>query len=51
METTEAQFKKVDILPVVKYYMDQLGIYDLFNESWISLFVFGNFSFRQPVLG
>jgi transposase len=32
MGTTETQFKKVDILPVVKYYMDQLGIYDLFNE-------------------
>ena len=22
--------KKVDVLPMVKYYMDQLGIYDLF---------------------
>jgi len=32
METTETKFKKVDVLPIVKYYMDQLGIYDLFNE-------------------
>ncbi len=24
--------KKVDVLPMVKYYMDQLGIYDLFAK-------------------
>ena len=31
METTETQFKKLDVMPIVKYYMDQLGIYDLFD--------------------
>jgi len=24
--------KKVDVLPMVKYYMDQLGVYDLFAK-------------------
>ena len=32
MEATETKFKKADVLPIVKYYMDQLGIYDLFSE-------------------
>ncbi len=31
METTETQFKKLDVMPIVKYYIDQLGIYDLFD--------------------
>jgi hypothetical protein len=32
VEATETKFKKADVLPIVKYYMDQLGIYDLFSE-------------------
>jgi transposase len=32
MEAIETKFKKADVLPIVKYYMDQLGIYDLFSE-------------------
>ena len=31
METNGTQFKKLDVMPIVKYYMDQLGIYDLFD--------------------
>ena len=32
MEKLDVITKKVDVLPMVKYYMDQLGIYDLFAK-------------------
>ena len=32
MEANQTKFKKTDVLPIVKYYMDQLGIYGLFSE-------------------
>ncbi len=32
MDQIDAITKKVDVLPMVKYYMDQLGIYDLFAK-------------------
>ena len=32
MEKLDVITKKVDVLPMVKYYMDQLGIYDLFSK-------------------
>jgi transposase len=28
----ESQFKKLDIMPMVKYYMDQLGLHELFSR-------------------
>ncbi len=32
MERLNVITKKIDVLPMVKYYMDQLGIYDLFAK-------------------
>ena len=32
MEKLDVITKRVDVLPMVKYYMDQLGIYDLFSK-------------------
>jgi len=32
MEHFEARFKQVDVLPMVKHYMDQLGLFDLFSK-------------------
>jgi len=32
MEKLDVITKRVDVLPMVKYYMDQLGIYDLFAK-------------------
>ena len=32
MDQMDVITKKVDVLPMVKYYMDQLGVYDLFAK-------------------
>lgn len=32
MEQLDVITKRVDVLPMVKYYIDQLGIYDLFSK-------------------
>ena len=32
MENFETSFKQVDVLPMVKYYMDQLQLFDLFKK-------------------
>ena len=32
MEQLDVITKRVDVLPMVKYYMDQLGIYGLFSK-------------------
>jgi transposase len=32
VEQFETRFKQVDVLPMVKYYMDQLGLFDLFSK-------------------
>ena len=32
MDKLDVITKKVDVLPMVKYYMDQLGIYGLFSK-------------------
>jgi len=32
MEQFEARFKQVDVLPMVKYFMDQLDMFNLFSK-------------------
>ena len=32
MEQLEARFKQVDVLPMVKHYMDELDLYNLFKK-------------------
>ena len=32
MDHIEAKVKKIDVLPMVKYYMDQLDLYSLFEK-------------------
>jgi len=32
LENTDATVKKIDVLPMVKYYMEQLGVYDILKK-------------------
>ena len=42
MEQFESRFKQVDVLPLVKHYMDELDLFNLFTSL--------NMSRQQPVV-